>query len=194
MNFVNIMTLKDNMYTPGDFSFMEDQDNIKMLENMFEAITVTETWENLKGFIPGDGGFMFCKKPDWLLQIHKAIGDNDCHSGSSYGWTMRCMNYIAKHTWDNFVLKMSNPDEATKKMLHELELPYKIAEETSILEAWEKRLQAAYIKKDYESVLRLLNRVMGSRQKVYEMKKLGNAHLTYEEVVMKETALLMVIV
>jgi hypothetical protein len=52
---------------------------------------------------------------------------------------MRCIDYIAKHGWDNFTLKMSKPDEATKRRLRILELPYSIQEARNALEAWEQR-------------------------------------------------------
>jgi hypothetical protein len=133
------------MTTKGDFSFIknskgeEDIPTTSMLKNMFNAISVTETWENLKEFVPGDGGFMFCEKPEWLMRMHTALGDSDGHSGSSYGWTIRCMDYIAKHGWDNFVLKMSNPDAETRKKLRISELPYSIQEAENQVKSWVKR-------------------------------------------------------
>jgi len=122
------------MTTKGDFSFIknskgeEDTHTTSMLKNMFNAVTVTETWENLREFVPNDGGFMFCENPEWMIRMHKALGDSDGHSGSSYAWTIRWIDYIAKHGWDNFVLKMSNPDAETRKRLRVAELPYAIRE------------------------------------------------------------------
>lgn len=129
------------MFASGDFSFLkkDGDDSDVMLKDMYDAVTVSENWDNLKGFVPSDGGFMFSEKPEWFSRIDKAV-KYDGHSGASHGWTMRCIDYIAKHGWDNFVLKMSNPDEATKKRLRILELPYSIIEKTSQLKAARERL------------------------------------------------------
>ena len=55
---------------------------------------------------------------------------------------MSCIDYIAKHGWDNFVAKMSNPDEATKRRLRILELPYSIQEARKALKDWEELIKA----------------------------------------------------
>lgn len=129
------------MCAPGDFSFLKDEMSRFMLKDMYDAVTVSENWDNLKGFVPSDGGFMFGKMPEWFSAIDEAV-KYDGHSGASHGWTMRCIDYIAKHGWDNFVAKMSQPDEATKRRLRILELPYSIQEARNELEAWEKRIKA----------------------------------------------------
>lgn len=129
------------MCAPGDFSFLkkEGDDTDVMLKDMYDAVSVSENWDNLKRFVPGDGGFMFSEKPEWFSRIDKAVKYGG-HSGSSHGWTMRCIDYIAKHGWDNFVLKMSNPDGETQKRLRIAELPYSIIEKTSQLNAARLRL------------------------------------------------------
>jgi len=129
------------MSTPGDFSFIKDKMSKDMLEDMYKAVSLSENWGNLKGFVPGDGGFMFSEMPVWFLLINKAV-KYEGHSGASHGWTMRCIDYIAKHGWDNFVAKMSNPDEATKRRLRILELPYSIQEARKALKDWEELIKA----------------------------------------------------
>jgi hypothetical protein len=129
------------MCAPGNFSFLKDEMSRFMLEDMYKAVTVSENWANLKGFVPGDGGFMFSEMPEWFSRIDQAV-KYDGHSGASHGWTMRCMEYIAKHGWDNFVAKMSNPDEATKRRLRILELPYSIQEARKALKEWEELIKA----------------------------------------------------
>jgi hypothetical protein len=140
------------MYAPGDFTFLkkDGDDTDVMLKDMYDAVSVSENWENLKGFVPQDGGFMFSEKPEWFSRIDKAVKYTG-HSGASHGWTMRCIDYIAKHGWENFVTKMSKPDEATKKRLRILELPFSIAEKKNQLNAWKKRLESVD-KTDYDSV------------------------------------------
>ena len=127
------------MYAAGDFSFMKDESSEEMLTDMYNAVSVSENWENLKGFVPEDGGFMFSKMPEWFSLINKAV-KYDGHSGSSHGWTMRCIDYIAKHGWDNFVAKMTQPDDATRKRLRILELPYCIQEAKNRAESWKRRV------------------------------------------------------
>uniref|UniRef100_A0A6C0B3B3 Uncharacterized protein n=1 Tax=viral metagenome TaxID=1070528 RepID=A0A6C0B3B3_9ZZZZ len=143
--FIGMIISTENMAavmsTPGDFSFMDDQSSKDMLEDMYKAVTLSENWDNLKGFVPGDGGFMFSEKPAWFSLIDKAVKYNG-HSGASHGWTMRCIDYIAKHGWDNFVAKMSKPDEATKRRLRILELPYSIQEARKALKDWEELIKA----------------------------------------------------
>jgi hypothetical protein len=109
-----------------------------MLKDMYRAVTVSENWDNLRWFVPGDGGFMASEKPEWFSKIQKAV-NYDGHSGSSYSWTMRWINYIAKHGWENFILKLSHPDEATEKRLREQELPYAIKEAEATALAWRTR-------------------------------------------------------
>ena len=75
-----------------------------MLEDADNAITQTELWHWLKNYEPEDGkGFMFSNHPN-LDRINNAMKYGG-HSGSSYGWTMRMMEYISKKGWQAFVDK-----------------------------------------------------------------------------------------
>ncbi len=48
--------------------------------------------------------FMFGEIPPQLKQINTKILElYSGHSGSSYGWTMRQMQFIAKNGWDAYV-------------------------------------------------------------------------------------------
>ncbi len=78
-----------------------DEDEAEMLQDADNAITVSELWTWLADFKPEDGkGFMFSNHPnlDVIQNAMKYTG----HSGSSYGWTMRQMEFIAKEGWDKF--------------------------------------------------------------------------------------------
>lgn len=67
----------------------------EMLEDADQAITSCELWDWLKDYTPEEGkGFMFSKHPN-LDRINAAMKYGG-HSGSSYGWTMRTMEAIAK--------------------------------------------------------------------------------------------------
>jgi hypothetical protein len=71
-----------------------DENSRMMVKDAYEATEITESWEYLKNFEP-NRGFMFTDDP-----IVNKIGKNfkyDGHSGSSYGWTMRQIQYIATH-------------------------------------------------------------------------------------------------
>ena len=93
----------------GDFSFIPDDNEREMLSDAFNAVeSVIGGWET---FIPepeAGSGFMFSRvSPESIrAQIDAAImaspsGNN--HSGSSYGWTMRQMQGIARLGWDAYV-------------------------------------------------------------------------------------------
>jgi hypothetical protein len=76
----------------------------EMLRDADETITRLELWDWLKSYIPDqEKGFVLSK--DWNLS---SIIDNmkyTGHSGSSFSWTMRQMEYIAKNGWTEFVKK-----------------------------------------------------------------------------------------
>lgn len=81
---------------PGDFSFL-DAHSCEMLTDAYKAITVAELWDLMKED-PGDGGYMFSQNPAYAKIDLQYTG----HSGSSYGWTMRVMQFIAKNGWSSF--------------------------------------------------------------------------------------------
>jgi hypothetical protein len=69
----------------------------QMLTNMHDAITELDLWKWLSTFSPEEGkGFMFSNTAE-LQQIarHPKV-DADRHSGASFAWCMRKMEYIAK--------------------------------------------------------------------------------------------------
>ena len=54
---------------------------------------------------PGVGGYMFSKEAEiYLAPVNQHIKYAG-HSGASYGWTMRQMQYIATHSWEDYVGK-----------------------------------------------------------------------------------------
>lgn len=84
-----------------NYSTLYDNTSAAMLQDADNAITTCELWDWLKEYEPEDGkGFMFSEHPN-LTRINNAMKYGG-HSGSSYGWTMRQMEYIAKHGWDLF--------------------------------------------------------------------------------------------
>ena len=91
-----------SFYT-GSFDFVKSYDQASF-ENAHFAINQCELWEWLRDFDPPrDEGFMFCDTPE-LRRITAAMHEhNDIgHSGSSFAFVMRLMQYIATHGFAKF--------------------------------------------------------------------------------------------
>jgi len=91
--------------TPGDFSTVSDEHTRMMYEDMYAAITAAEAW-NWMCEDPGEGGYMFSSHP-MSAKINSCLNDRTGHSGSSYAWTMRSMQNLAKLGWDNWILEVN---------------------------------------------------------------------------------------
>ncbi len=74
-----------------------------MLNDAYQAITVTGSWDKIKTF-KGES-FMFSSEP-WLSNVMTAMHLRDSHSGASFGLTMRAMEHIAKYGWDKYAATM----------------------------------------------------------------------------------------
>ena len=92
---------------PIDFNEIKDTYLRPMMENAYNAITATEGgWDFMRTF--AEESFMFSRNP-----IVHTISDNmvrlgyDGHSGASFGWTMRSMEYLAKHGKEAFLTKFA---------------------------------------------------------------------------------------
>jgi hypothetical protein len=91
------------MYARGDFSFITGANERAMLEDGFKAVETIEAWNDLKAD-PGEGGFMYSPAAASInRRITGAMALQDTHSGLSYGWTLRNMQYIAQNGWDAYV-------------------------------------------------------------------------------------------
>jgi len=78
----------------------------EMIQDAINAVTRAEMWEYMaKPSTPGEDGFMFCTDMEMTL-INKKIEYNG-HSGASFGWTMRHVEYIAKNGFDAYVNLMN---------------------------------------------------------------------------------------
>lgn len=77
----------------------------EMIQSGFEAVESVEGgWEFLRTYTPpADQGFMFSLPTGKRLEIDDAISNRyGGHSGSSYGWTMRNLECIAKEGWETW--------------------------------------------------------------------------------------------
>ena len=79
----------------GQFEYVQDTHSREMLVNAWQAITSTELWDFVK--LVTDT-FMFSSDPRINIIGNKMVElGYGGHSGSSFGWTMRNMQFIAKH-------------------------------------------------------------------------------------------------
>ena len=89
------------MTTPN-FEVLYRTNECEMLHDAYKAITECNLWDWMEHYVPHKNeGFMFAHHPnlDRLSDSIKYQG----HSGSSYGWTMRTMEAIAKSGgWEPF--------------------------------------------------------------------------------------------
>jgi hypothetical protein len=103
-----------------DYSTLFEKFDADMLKDADAAITTCNLWGWLKEYTPAENkGFMFSNHPN-LDKINAAMKYGG-HSGSSYAWTMRQMEYIAKNGWDTFCNKVNEEKEreASLKALRE---------------------------------------------------------------------------
>lgn len=87
----------------GNFSFIECGITRTGLENTYQAITNCQLWEELKQYcVDNEKGFMFSS--DVLLtKIYRETERLQTgHSGASWGFCMRTMDYIAKNGWQQY--------------------------------------------------------------------------------------------
>jgi hypothetical protein len=77
------------------FYYVKDNSSREMLQNAWASITQLELWAYMK--LDTDS-YMFSNHPEVGIITKKMeeLGYNG-HSGSTFGWTMRQMQYIAKY-------------------------------------------------------------------------------------------------
>ena len=115
------------MNKKGDFSFIKDNLSRRAFHNLYIAITETNNWDWLSKFEPETGkGFMFTRHTN-LIAIENALDQSDSangHSGASWAWALRNMEYIASFGWDDFVTrwKKQNPPKPEKEFCSAMEV------------------------------------------------------------------------
>lgn len=90
------MTHPDTRVTHAEFNTILDENSRVMLKNAHQAITSTEYWDYMRTF--NEQSFMFSNNPAVSKIITKMseLG-YDGHSGCSFAWTMRQMEFLAKN-------------------------------------------------------------------------------------------------
>ena len=89
----------NQVFVPGKFEYVNEWDK-EMFVNAWQAITLTENWEFMKADIES---FMWSDDPRVHIISAKMVelGYNG-HSGASFGYTMRRMQYIAINGEEQF--------------------------------------------------------------------------------------------
>jgi hypothetical protein len=106
-----------NTVAEGDFSFIHCNMTSEMLDNAYKAITKHNLWNFFKTEDPPENkGYMFWDSSE-LSKLNPELEEMG-HSGSSYGWTMRMMQKIARTPWSDWVNQMkksqgSKPPKST---------------------------------------------------------------------------------
>jgi hypothetical protein len=86
----------DTNITDAEFDIIPDEHNRFMLKNAHRAITLVEAWHFMRTF--SDRSFMLSSSPV-VSDIMKKMSElgYDGHSGCSFAWTMRQMEFLAKN-------------------------------------------------------------------------------------------------
>lgn len=87
-----------------DFEFISDEHTRSLVINGYNAVNQLELWSWMKEFDPNSDGFMFSKHPNLSIisQKMESLPDAPGHSGSSFGLTMRHLEYIAKNGMNKY--------------------------------------------------------------------------------------------
>jgi len=93
-------TICEEPLVPGEFKYIKSPHSREMLQNAYKAISETETW----GFVKKDiDSFMCSDSPEvWIITKKMVELGYDSHSGFSFGWTMRQIQFIAKNGEEEF--------------------------------------------------------------------------------------------
>ena len=88
-------------FIPGNFEYVNDNSERLMLSNAWQAITMTENWNFVKQPIES---FSWSNDPRINIISNKMVelGYNE-HSGSSFGYTMRHMQFIAQNGEEKYI-------------------------------------------------------------------------------------------
>ena len=101
------MTHVDTNITDAEFNIIPDEHSRFMLKNAHQAITLAEAWQFMRTF--NDQSFMFSSNPI-VSDIMKKMSElgYDGHSGTSFGWTMRQMEFLAINGKEVYLQKFHN--------------------------------------------------------------------------------------
>lgn len=88
-----------------NFEFILDPSTRDMMANGHQAISQLELWSWLRNYEPEEGrGFMFSSSSnlDRIIEKMESLPNAPGHSGSSFGYTMRHLHFIAQRGMDAY--------------------------------------------------------------------------------------------
>lgn len=86
-----------------DFEFAEPESVGQMLISAYNVITREEKWKFLHDYDESEQhGFIWSRDTEINILLGKIEDDSGGHSGSSMGYTIRKMHYIAKYGYNEF--------------------------------------------------------------------------------------------
>ena len=85
------------------FAFIHSSYEQEMLQNAYDAITLSEKWEFMK---QKQRSFQLCNAPE-ISEIQEKMIElgYDNHSGASFGYVMNIMHYIAVNGLEHYKIK-----------------------------------------------------------------------------------------
>lgn len=88
----------------GNFGFVSSASDRNILSNAFNSITKLDLWNVFDIDPPQDSGYIFWENDD-VKKIASSL-DSDGHSGASFAYVMRHMQFIRKNGWNAYVDKV----------------------------------------------------------------------------------------
>ena len=107
------------MPTDNTYDFIRGENSRIMIKTAIRAITELELWDYLRNF--SEECFMFTND-ERVNKIYKKIEElgYEGHSGGSFSYTMRIMEFIAKNSFDDFkaqwILNQSNRNDSPRSI------------------------------------------------------------------------------
>jgi hypothetical protein len=94
-------TSPQDYFIPGNFDYIKCKASREMIENAYMAVNQLELWAFMK---KNCESYMLSNGPEiWRITDKMVELGYDGHSGFSFGWTMRQIQYIAKHGEKKFI-------------------------------------------------------------------------------------------
>ena len=90
------------MYIPGEFIYITNDFTREMMKNGWDAVTTLELWAYMK---KETDSYMFSTDPEVYLIYKKMEKMGIIHSGTTFGITMRNLQYIAQNGEEEFMKK-----------------------------------------------------------------------------------------
>ena len=165
-----------------NYSELFSKNEAAMLQDADNAITECNLWDWMNVYDPPNG-FGLDNHPN-LTRINNAMKYGG-HSGASYGWTMRQMEYIAKHGWTLYEFKIRQ-----QKRKEEEDLNRKRDKEVVNVMVQASETAAGLIAKAFRDNNGVVNPltiaeasrgVSGFEGQADAMKKFSEGHMSYAE-------------